>query len=300
MQMNIWAWNINSIRKKIPFVTSLLDKHNIDILVITETKIQPQHEKDIILPSNYKVIFNSNKKSSYHGVAVIYKKEISISLITNILSACERPRLNMVALKNSKKISSVSNDNLNADVAKGHITEGRILTLKCEVNTTYAQKCNNTTFILVATYCPNSGCNREEPLKRLAYRTCCWDKDLYAHLKKMEEEYSRVIWLGDLNVARFNNDIYNPKANISGTTPEERTNFDFFLKENNWIDTWDICNSKKNKIEERCTYGVNGYCKLRIDYVLTSPSLKNNIQSSLVDQSVEGSDHVPLGTTFIF
>ena len=309
MEVRIWLWNINSIRNKIPMVVELLKKHNIDILLINETKIQPKHEKDIILPNDYKIIFNSNQKSSYHGVAIIYKKEIEVASLSSILEAqdfLKRPRVNNLNLKNTKKISSVSTETLQKDIAKGHVTEGRILTVKCSLplKGINSQGINSQetkqSFILVATYCPNSGCDRKEPLKRLAYRTCCWDKDLYAHLKKLEEEYGRVIWLGDLNVARRNNDMFKMGINIAGTTPEERNNFELFLNENKWIDSWEICNTDKNKIEDRCTYGVNSFCKLRIDYILTSPTLKNNIKSSTIDQEYEGSDHAPLGTTFLF
>lgn len=301
MEVRIWTWNVNSIRNKMSYVIDLLRKHNIDILVINETKIQPKHEKDIILPNDYKIIFNSNQKSSYHGVAIIYKKEIEISTISSILEAqdlLKRPRVNNLNLKNTKKISSISTETLQKDIAKGHVTEGRILTVRCSLNGVNSQGVNP--FILVATYCPNSGCDRKDPLKRLAYRTCCWDKDLYAHLKRLEEEHGRVIWLGDLNVARRNNDMYKMGINISGTTPEERSNFELFLNENKWIDTWELCNPNKMRIEDRCTYGVNSFCKLRIDYILTSPVLKNHIKSSMIDQEYEGSDHVPLGTTFLF
>lgn len=297
MEVRIWLWNVNSIRNKMAYVIELLRKHNIDILVINETKIQPKHEKDIILPEAYRIIFNSNQKASFHGVAIIYRKEYDISCISSILTPqdlSKRPRINQINLKNSKKISQVSTETLEKDVAKGHLTEGRILTVKCSLSGL------KDSFILVGTYCPNSGCDRKEPLKRLAYRTCCWDKDLYSHLMKLEKEYSRVIWIGDLNVARRNNDMYKVGINISGTTPEERSNFELFMNENQWIDTWEVCNPKKMRIEERCTYGVKSFCKLRIDYILTSPFLKNSIKSSTIDQEYEGSDHVPLGTTFIF
>lgn len=294
--LNIWTWNVNSIRSKIDKVVALLEKYNIDILVITETKIQPFHEAGINLlhvHDKYKIIFSSNKKASYHGVAVIFKKELKLFFVSNTLSHNPGPRLKITNMKNSELISSIPTSSLIEDREKAHVTEGRILTLRCELE-------NGKSFALVATYVPNSGVNRTDPLKRLAYRILYWDKDLYVHLKNMEKTYGNVVWLGDLNVARYDNDIYKPKVNIAGTTQEERHNFDSFLKINNWIDTWDVCNPDKTKVTQRCTYGVEGTCKLRIDYILTSPSLKNTIKTSILDQQFEGSDHVPLGTVFDF
>lgn len=66
---------------------------------------------------------------------------------------------------------------------------------------------NNTDHIIVGTYVPNSGVTRGDPLKRLGYRVLCWDRDMFAYLVKLEEKYKNVIWFGDLNVARKDNDM---------------------------------------------------------------------------------------------
>lgn len=170
-------------------------------------------------------------------------------------------------------------------------------------NTENIENLNEESLILVGTYVPNSGTDRESPLKRLAYRTEYWDIDLYRYLKQLEEKYSHVIWLGDLNVCKADNDMTKSalkRANFAGVTPEERDNFNKFLDTNYWIDTWENCNPYKKDIKERATYGVNSMCKLRLDYLVCSPSLAPAIRSSLIDQHFEGSDHVPMGTLFSF
>lgn len=265
--LNIWTWNINCIKNKEHLVYHLLKKHDIDILLLTETKLI--ENDDIVLFDGYISLFNSNKTCHYHGVAFIYKSHLTMSLLNYVL-----PHHEVI-------------DDIEDDIMNGHYMEGRILVLKCEIN--------HKTLILVGTYVPNSGVNKNHPLKRLTYRTLSWDKDLYKYLAALELEYKHVIWLGDLNVIIKDNDSYHIKTNIAGTTIEERTNIKEFMV--NWIDTWDI----KNKIKScrsRATWGIHTRNPLRLDYVICSKSLKNNIVCARHDQCFEGSDHYPTGTTF--
>lgn len=290
--VNVWTWNVNSIRSKIPLVIQLLQKHQIDILVVTETKIQPQHESNILIPG-YQILFNSNKTASYHGVAIIYRSSLCLTIMGDQLPTKNRIKMVLINLKNANKISQVTQSELDHDISRAHTIEGRLLTVKLTIK--------NHTFVVVGTYVPNAGVDRTSPLKRLAYRTLCWDKDLFDHLLNLEKEYQKVIWLGDLNVARHDNDHNKQKsANFAGVTPEERYNFQTFLATSGWIDTWDLCNPDKMHIDERCTYGVNTTCRLRLDYVIVSPALRSLIKTSKVDQDFDGSDHVPMGTSFLF
>ena len=295
--LNIWTFNVNSIRKKMDRINELLNKHNIDILLVTETKIKIGLESEIIIPKGYNVIWNSNLKTFFHGVAFFYKEHITLTLLCKELPNLNKFKMVRKDLKNNKKVSDTPTTTLDADTQKAHNTEGRLLTVKCEIKD---KSHNDLVFIIVGTYVPNSGCDRKEPLKRLAYRTLRWDKDLYHHLLQLEKEYSKVIWLGDLNVTRFDNDIYYPKINIAGTTEEERSNFNEFLNSSKWIDTWHVKNPDKVTIRQRCTYGEDMKCKLRLDYIICSPSLEQNIISSTIDHRFEGSDHVPIGTVFNF
>ena len=79
---------------------------------------------------------------------------------------------------------------------------------------------------------------------------------------------------------------------------EEETDFNDFLDENLWIDSWDYSNPDITKCKNRATWGVKYKSCLRLDYVICSPSLKDNIVSSFVDQKYDGSDHVGIGTKF--
>lgn len=270
--MKIWTWNVNGIRNKVSLVNDLLKKHDIDILLITETKIRNKDTN--ILFEGYKCIFNCNKNSYYHGICFIYKNHLNIELISTTLPSYQ---IHEPTESKNKLIIHKYKDHIKGEIEKAHNTEGRILTIKCN------------DLIIVGTYVPNSGVHRTEPLKRLAYRTLAWDKDLEKYLNSFE----KVIWLGDLNVTLCDNDLLNVKCNIAGTTPEERNNLKEFMK--NWYDTYDINNIDKCQL--RATWGVGGRFPLRLDYVICSLNLKSQIVSCINDQSFLGSDHCPIGVT---
>lgn len=296
--MNIWTWNINSIRHKMSRVNNLLTQYHIDILVVTETKIKPSHESDLtpLIHPDYAVVWNSNKISYYHGVALIYKKDLKPVIVADYL-----PRIvdtadkNLCRKKNKSKILSGLQDKnkLDQDCKQAHRLEGRIITAYFPPSPR-----NKEGFVVVGTYVPNSGVNRKDPLRRLAYRTLVWDKDLYLYLVHLHGQCKNVIWTGDLNVARMDCDMNRPSYNYAGTTQEERYNLSGFLEQHQWIDTWNHCNSAVQDYKKRWTYGMDSTMKLRIDYVICSPDMKDRVKMSVIDQKCGGSDHVPMGTIF--
>ncbi len=294
--MNIWTWNVNSIRSKIGEVNNLLKRHNIDVLILTETKIKPDHEQGVAeqIDINYTCLWNSNKTSYYHGVGIIHKKTFKISIISTML-----PRLvtdidqQLCGMKNQVKIREGLQDmvKLVEDMKKAQQLEGRVLTVKCTTQ-------QNTEFVIVGTYVPNSGVSRGDSLRRLGYRVLVWDKDIYTYLSQLEKQYQRVVWVGDLNVARNDNDMNRSVATSAGTTPEERINLNTFLQNSGWVDSWDHINPNITDYHARWTYGVEKGRKLRLDYIICSPKMKDFIISSTIDHQFGTSDHVPMGTVF--
>lgn len=279
--LNIWTWNINCLIGKTKLVTDLLLLHDIDILFLTETKIK---ENEPITHNHYTWVFNSNKTSNYHGVAFIYKSHLDVTVLNTILPHYNN--ITDVTLSYNSDVINLYLPTIKHDIDKAHNKEGRIIVLKCNIN--------NKILVVVGTYVPNSGVNKKIPLKRLAYRTLVWDHDLYHYLNLLQIEYKYVIWLGDLNVVIKDNDTHNVKSNIAGTTIEERTNIKSFMVD--WIDTWDVKNNIKNPALR--TTWVDIRSPLRLDYVICSKSLKNNIITSIIDQSYTGSDHYPCGSRF--
>lgn len=287
--LKIWTFNINSVRNKMDIVNALLLKHDIDILFLTETKIQPKLEAELKFNSGYKTIWNSNKNSYHHGVCFICKTTLQIELLSDFLPTYDHEIDDKKKVTKNSDVIEEHRSSIAENTIKAFNTEGRILTIKCTFN--------KKEIIIVGTYVPNSGSDRKQPLRRLGFRVLSWDKSMFCYLLELEKKYENVILTGDLNVCIRDNDLLNVNANIPGCTFEERQSFNEFLNKSQWIDCWHECNKNIIKCKNRATWGVNTKFPLRLDYVICSPSLKNNIISSFNDQKCDGSDHVPVGIT---
>ena len=163
---------------------------------------------------------------------------------------------------------------------KAHDTEGRMITLEYE------------TFYLINVYTPNS----KDELARLPYRME-WEDDVRAYLKKLEQT-KPVVLCGDLNVAHEEIDLKNPKTNRknAGFTDEERACFTKVL-ESGFIDTFRYFYPDKEGIYSWWSYRFKAREKnagWRIDYFITSPSLKEKLQGAAIHTEIMGSDHCPI------
>ena len=164
-----------------------------------------------------------------------------------------------------------------------HDHEGRVITLELE------------SFYLITVYTPNS----QEELRRLDYRMK-WDDDFRAYLKKLEEK-KPVIVCGDLNVAHKEIDLKNPKTNRknAGFTDEERAKFTTLL-ESGFTDTFRYFYPEQEGIYSWWSYRFKAREKnagWRIDYFLTSDSLKDKLRGAQIHTDILGSDHCPVELT---
>ncbi len=162
-----------------------------------------------------------------------------------------------------------------------HDHEGRVITLE------YAD------FYFITVYTPNS----QNELARLNYRMK-WEEDFLAYLKKLEET-KPVIFCGDLNVAHKEIDLKNPKSNHknAGFTDEERGKFTA-LMEAGFIDTFRHFYPDLEGVYSWWSYRFSARQKnagWRIDYFLTSASLKDRLQDAVIYTDILGSDHCPVG-----
>ncbi|MDE5717165.1 MAG: exodeoxyribonuclease III [Lachnospiraceae bacterium] len=162
-----------------------------------------------------------------------------------------------------------------------HDHEGRVITLE------YPD------FYFVTVYTPNS----QNELARLDYRMK-WEDDFLSYLKKLEET-KPVIFCGDLNVAHKEIDLKNPKTNRknAGFTDEERGKFTA-LTEAGFIDTFRYFYPDLEGAYSWWSYRFSARAKnagWRIDYFLTSASLKDRLQDAFIYSEVMGSDHCPVG-----
>ncbi len=162
-----------------------------------------------------------------------------------------------------------------------HDHEGRVITLE------YPD------FYFITVYTPNS----QDGLARLDYRMK-WEDDFLAYLKKLELE-KPVIFCGDLNVAHKEIDLKNPKTNRknAGFTDEERAKFTA-LTQSGFIDTFRYFYPDLEGAYSWWSYRFSARAKnagWRIDYFLTSKSLKDRLKDAVIYKDVMGSDHCPVG-----
>ncbi len=161
-----------------------------------------------------------------------------------------------------------------------HDTEGRVITLEFDK------------FYFITVYTPNS----QTDLKRLDYRMK-WEDDFLAYIKELEKT-KPVIYCGDLNVAHKEIDLKNPKNNRknAGFTDEERSKFSTVV-DNGFIDTFRYFYPDQEGIYSWWSYRFNARknnAGWRIDYFVTSSSLKENLVDAKIHTEVMGSDHCPV------
>lgn len=263
--MKIYSWNVNGIRAVIKkgALQSFIKQHKPDILGLQETRaIQGQAEIDL---PGYQEYWNSAYKKGYSGTAVFSKiKPINVSY--------DFP--DSIASKY---------DFMDSDLRNVH-GEGRIITAEYDK------------FYFVTVYTPNS----KDTLSRLSFRKNIWDPAFLEYLKWLEKS-KPVIFCGDLNVAHTENDLANPKQNVGkhGFTKEERQGFQKYI-DAGFIDTFRLF-KKDNGYYTWWTHWANARARnigWRIDYFLTSKSLKNKIKKAEIHPQVMGSDHCPISIEF--
>ena len=147
-------------------------------------------------------------------------------------------------------------------------------------------------FYFVCAYVPNS----KEGLVRLPYRME-WEELLKKHLLSLNEK-KPVIYTGDMNVAHEEIDIKNPSSNHknAGFSDEEREKMSQLLAAG-FKDTF------RELHPDTVQYSWWSYrfharennAGWRIDYFLVSDRLMKKVKNSGIYDTVQGSDHCPVG-----
>lgn len=148
-------------------------------------------------------------------------------------------------------------------------------------------------YYILHVYTPNSG----HALQRLKWRVEEWDIAFQNYVKELSKK-KNIIICGDLNVAKEDIDLKNPKTNhkTAGFTDEERKSFNNLLDDCNLIDTYRYL--YPNKIE----YSFWSYMRKsreknvgwRIDYFLVNKEYQKKVKDSKILTDVYGSDHAPI------
>ncbi len=193
-------------------------------------------------------------------------------------NSAERKGYSGTAILSKTKPLSVTKD-INIDQ---HDKEGRVICLEYK------------DFFVINVYVPNSG----SKLLRLAYREV-WDKDFFEYLRKLNEK-KPVIVCGDFNVAHKEIDLARPKANYdksAGFTQREINGMDRYTNEV-FADSFRHLNPNTKDAYSWWSYRGGARDRnvgWRIDYVLVSSAIINNVSDAFILSNIKGSDHCPVG-----
>lgn len=161
-----------------------------------------------------------------------------------------------------------------------HNDEGRAIILEYEK------------FYLVTVYVPNS----QDQLKRIDYRMK-WEDDFLAFVKELDEK-KPVIICGDMNVAKEEIDLKNPKTNRNnaGFSDQERDKMRRLLA-SGFVDTFRYLYPDAEGIYSWWSYRFNARknnAGWRIDYFIVSERLADKIVEAKIHTDIMGSDHCPV------
>ena len=159
--------------------------------------------------------------------------------------------------------------------------EGRAITLEYD------------DFYLVNLYVPNS----QEELARLSYRME-FEDNLRSYVKRLAES-KMVIICGDMNVAKEEIDLKNPKTNRfnPGFSDQERQKMRD-LQESGFVDSFRYLYPDLEYAYTWWSYRFKAREKntgWRIDYFLVDEKNKERIKEAKIYKDVLGSDHCPVG-----
>lgn len=289
--MRIISWNVNGIRsnvfckgsykknsivEKIDKDTNLgeiIDELSPDIICFQETKCDSNTYNNIKIEQYYQYWNESKKEGARSG-----------------------SRYSGTSIWTKAKPKNVY---YNFDIDDFNDEEGRIII------------CEYENFLLINTYCPNTGTNFE-------YRVNIWDKIMYRFLRKQKKN-KHIIWTGDLNVSINNNDVFfsDKKSNryseekmkgvgnnaIAGFTKEERENFKKIL-DNDFVDAFrHIHGMIKNCFtwwNLRIKTDRQNNLGMRLDYFVVSKEIVDKIKNCIhltyngLLTNPTGSDHCPI------
>ncbi len=259
--IKLYSWNVNGIRAVINKGTfqKFVAEHQPDILCLQETKAE-QGQAIIDMPG-YEEYWNSADKKGYSGTAIFTK-------------------IKPLAVINGIPDEIASKFGLNADTYGHPNKEGRVIAAEFDK------------FFVVTVYTVNA----KDDLSRVGLRQKQWDPAFLEYCVNLEKK-KPVVFCGDLNVARTEDDLANPKPNRGkrGYTDEEREGFEHMAKAG-FVDTFRIF-TQGNGHYSWWTHWAKARERnvgWRIDYCLVSGSLKPLVKSAQIHTDVMGSDHCPI------
>jgi len=204
--LDLVYWNVGGLRTALKKRSELLAEaaaHDPEVIAFAEHKLQAKDvetvETDLIkVFPNYRAIWAcASERKGYSGVVLLLRRDIAGPIkphsITNATVEVTSPE----ACRDTHALASCHRGLGIPPIDSEYNLEGRVITLNFTQPNVY----------VVFSYVPNSGAE----LKRLNYRIDTWEKDCRDFLKALEKD-KPVCYIGDLNVAHLDLDIWNAGA----------------------------------------------------------------------------------------
>lgn len=279
--LKIFSWNVNGVRAvlKKGALQDFVFEHQPDILCLQEIKARPE-QVDYDFPG-YKVFWNPAKRPGYSGTAILVSSRRDFLAKNVIHWTAGRTAPDGANLSGSSGIYIFGLENLKSlSETSIAVQEGRVQVLEFEK------------FYLVNVYTPNS----KPDLSRLKLRYEEWDPEFLNLLKELEKT-KPVVTCGDFNAAHNEIDIARPDTNhhSAGFTDEERKGISNIIKAG-FVDTFRDLHPGSERYTWWSHWGQARANNVgwRIDYFFVSSSLKSELKSAEIYESIFGSDHCPI------
>jgi exodeoxyribonuclease-3 len=267
------AWNVNSIKVRLPHVIAWLESQEkaqspIDALCLQELKLtDDKYPHQELEQAGYLSLTNGQK--TYNGVAILVRKASLSAMSTD-------PQTTF--LKAIKNIPNFADE------------QQRIVAATISFKETQAIR-------IISAYVPNG----QDPASDKFQYKMDWLQALQVWLRDELKANTRLALLGDFNIAPEDQDVHDPKAweGQNLVSPQEREQFQKLLalglhdsfrqfeqapKSFSW---WDY-----RMMAFRRNAG------LRIDHILLSSALREKCMASTIDKTPRGweqpSDHAPV------
>lgn len=261
--MKIASWNVNSLRVRLPQVLEWLEATEVDVLGLQETKTQdPEFPVEAINDAGYDVVFSGQK--TYNGVAMLARRDT----VTEPLGPMQDIVTDLPGMDDPQRRVMITT-----------IGDLRIANL----------------------YVPNGSTLESD---KYTYKLD-WLEKLYAYLQENIEQHPKMIVMGDFNIAPADGDVHDPILWEDSVlvSPPERAAYQKLLT----LGLEDSYRQFEQPPEQFSwwDYRAAGFRRnrgLRIDLILTSIALRQNLLSSVVDKEPRTwerpSDHAPVVAEF--
>ena len=271
--VRIAAWNVNSLKVRLPQVLSWLQDQEkkqqpIDALCLQELKLtDDKYPHKELEDAGYLSLAAGQK--TYNGVAIIVRKAALAPIASDAATSFLKPMRNIPNFEDEQQ---------------------RILAATIPFAGTQPMR-------LISAYFPNG---QSPDSDKFVYKLS-WLKALQTWLGEELQQSSRLALLGDFNIAPTDADVHDPSKWIGQNlvSPEERQAFQQ-LVELGLTDSFRMF-EQPPKTFSWWDYRMMGFRRnagMRIDHILLSEALKEKCSASTVDKEPrtweQPSDHAPV------